>query len=132
MTDLTPNSLEPGVLDVQGALDRIAGDESLLGELSEIFLKDAPPILSELHSALEAHNSACAERKAHALKGIAANVGGVRVERAALAVEDAARSNQMELAGIAANALTVEMQRLICVLRQTGDGPGVQTAQSSQ
>jgi len=99
-------------LDLEGALDRIAGDRRLLFEIAEIFLNDAPPLLEGVKSALADRNLTRTEGCAHALKGIAANVGGLRVERAALAVEDAARSNQFELARIAADSLSVEIDQL--------------------
>lgn len=107
------------VLDLTGALERIAGDQSLLHEIAEIFLHDAPPLLETLIAAIEAGDRRQAERSAHALKGIAANVGGLRVERAALAVEDAVRADQLELAGIAARQLSQENARLVEALRNT-------------
>jgi len=106
------------VVDLPGALDRIDGDQRLLNEIAEIFLNDGPRLLESFQSAVAARDVIRTESSAHALKGIAANVGGLRVERAALAVEDAARTGQMELAGIAAECLTTEIDRLVDALER--------------
>jgi HPt (histidine-containing phosphotransfer) domain-containing protein len=106
-------------LDLDGALDRIAGDRRLFAEIAEIFMNDAPSLLEGVNSALAARDLRRTEGYAHALKGIAANVGGQRVERAALAVEDAARSSQLELARIAAESLAAEVDQLFDALNRS-------------
>jgi HPt (histidine-containing phosphotransfer) domain-containing protein len=126
MTTSPARKPELAVLDLRGALERVGDDQALLHEIAEIFLHDGPRLVEDLQAALSAGDGRQIERSAHALKGIAANVGGLRVERAALAVEDAARSGQSELAGIAAQQLGKEFARLIEALRATvcADGHG--------
>lgn len=110
---------EPRVLDLPGAIDRFGGDQQLLRELAEIFLEDNVVLLQELKSALAEDDRERTERCAHSLKGVAANLGGLRVEAAALAVEDAARAGGLELATLAIEPLTIELNRLVDALRRT-------------
>jgi two-component system, sensor histidine kinase and response regulator len=118
MWSMTKRERETEVLDLPGALDRINGDQRLLNDIAVIFQNDGPRLLESLNSAVNAHDVIRTETSAHALKGIAANVGGLRVERAALAVEDAARANQMELATIATQCLKTEVDRLVDALER--------------
>lgn len=129
MTTSPARKPDLAVLDLNGALERIAGDQGLLREIAEIFLNDGPLLLRELQSALSGGDSQQIERTAHALKGIAANVGGLRVERAALAVEDAARGGHLELAQVAAQQLEREFAQLVDALRNT---VSVQTDESAR
>jgi HPt (histidine-containing phosphotransfer) domain-containing protein len=105
------------VVDLPAALERIGGDHQLFRELALIFVEDSPRLLEALRVSLAERKRGQAERSAHGLKGIAANVGGVRVERMAVVVEDAARANQLELADIGFQTLSAELARLIAELR---------------
>ena len=107
------------VLDLQAAVDRIGGDRQLLRELAEIFLEDSALLLGALQTALAGDHREQAERSAHSLRGIAANLGGLRVEAAAAAIEEAARSGRLEIARLAVDRLTVEFNRLTDALRGT-------------
>lgn len=106
------------VVDLPAALERIGGDRQLFRELALIFVEDSPALLESLRASLAEQNRGLAERCAHGLKGIAANVGGVRVERTAVVVEDAARAGQLEIADIGYQTLAVELSRLIDELRR--------------
>ncbi len=110
---------EPRVLDLPGAIERFGGDQQLLRELAVIFLEDNVGLLQDLKSALAEDDRERTERFAHSLKGVAANLGGLRLESAALAVEDAARAGRLKLAALAIEPLTVEMNRLVDALRRT-------------
>lgn len=105
------------VVDLAAALERIGGDRQLFRELALIFIEDSPRLLEALRGSLAERDAGQAERCAHGLKGIAANVGGVRVERVAVVVEDAARSGQLEIADIGFQSLSAELERLIAALR---------------
>lgn len=59
--------------DVQGALRRFSGDEKLYFSCLEMFLKD--PTLDELNSAIAEQSWDEAFTAAHALKGLAGNMG---------------------------------------------------------
>jgi HPt (histidine-containing phosphotransfer) domain-containing protein len=107
------------VLDRQAAIERFGGDRQLLRELAEIFLEDQGALLQDLRAALAGRDRERTERLAHSLKGIAANLGGLRVEAAALEMEDAARTRGLEMAALAIEPLTRELHRLVDELRRT-------------
>jgi HPt (histidine-containing phosphotransfer) domain-containing protein len=113
----TRNVTGTTVIDLPAALERIGGDRQLFRELSLIFVEDSPPLLESLRVNLADRNRREAEKCAHGLKGIAANVGGVRVERMAVVVEDAARAGQLEIADIGFQTLSTELAHLIDELR---------------
>ena len=106
------------VVDLPAALERIGGDRQLFRELALIFVEDSPALLESLRVSLANQDRPLVERCAHGLKGIAANVGGVRVERTAVVVEDAARAGQLQIADIGFQTLSVELERLIDELRR--------------
>lgn len=110
----SPNDL---VLDIDGALERIGGDKDLLRELASIFIEDAPPLLNRLSATLAEQDCERAQHYAHGLKGIAANVGGVRLEHLALRIENAARDGDLASAGDGIDRLDAELTRLIEALR---------------
>lgn len=112
-----PDSREPQIIDAPAALDRIGGDCALLRELAVIFIEDSPVLMQALCTSVADGNLSEAERCAHGLKGIAANVGGVRVESLAHAVEDAVRAGQLQLAGASLESLAAELEQLVAALQ---------------
>lgn len=59
-------------VDERAALAALDGSRELLRDMALIFSEDAPLLLAELHSALEAGDASAAERAIHSLKGMAA------------------------------------------------------------
>ncbi|NKN32535.1 PAS domain S-box protein [Marichromatium bheemlicum] len=76
-------------LDLAAALERLDGDEALLRGVLEGFMRDIADWPSELAAARAAGDMSSAQRLAHTLKGAAGSVGAVRVQQAALALEQA-------------------------------------------
>lgn len=108
---------KPQIIDTRAALDRIGGDCVLMRELAKIFIEDSPPLLRALQSSVAEGDLARAEHSAHGLKGIAANVGGVRVSSVAGVVEDAVRAGHIELARAGVLTLATEFDQLIDALK---------------
>lgn len=75
------------VVDHQGAMDRLDGDEELWQEIRVIWLEDAPQMLEAVRSACRERDADGVKRSAHALKGASSNVGAVRVAEAARHLE---------------------------------------------
>ncbi len=75
------------VVDHQGAMDRLDGDEELWQEIRVIWLEDAPQMLDAVRTACRDRDSEGVKRSAHALKGASSNVGAVRVAEAARHLE---------------------------------------------
>ena len=93
----TPPELSSGapVFDRAALLDRVDGDEELLGELLAIFLEQTVADLDALKQAAEGGSAEDAHRGAHSIKGAAANMGAMAVSHAAREAEEAARNNDL-------------------------------------
>lgn len=116
-TDLEADGSRLPVIDTRAALERMAGDEQLFRELARFFLEDSPVLLAEVNSALAGRDCTGAARPAHSLKGIAANLGGLRLEAAARVVEEHALARRLTEARAAAVVLASESERLLESLR---------------
>jgi HPt (histidine-containing phosphotransfer) domain-containing protein len=77
-------------------LERLGGDEQLLAQVLEVFLSDAPLQLEALLRAVADADLAAVQRRAHGLKGAAANVGAMALRGAALELEVAADAGDHE------------------------------------
>src|SRR5207248_10364829 len=64
-------------LDRAAILARVEGDTTLLREVTDLFLEDAPRLLAEIRDAISRKDAKALERAAHALKGSIANFGAV-------------------------------------------------------
>ena len=100
-TDLMDTQANDSVIDLtwdkEGALIRIGGNEGLLKTLAGIFARDGMPQLSELKSAIESGKLEDAAHVAHSVKGVAANLGGLKLQTVAAAMEQAAKSQNVAL-----------------------------------
>lgn len=97
------------VLDIEGALARFDGDRELFLELTTMLLEDSPQLFADLRDAVKANDSAVAESKAHALKGLLLNCGGTRSARIAQQLEDAAHTRRLEKGVEQVEALASEL-----------------------
>jgi HPt (histidine-containing phosphotransfer) domain-containing protein len=79
-------------LDVDAALEAVAGDEELLGAVMQVFLDTAPELWLSL--SLPTTSDAEAQQIAHRLKGGAGSIGALRLAEAAGTIEQALRQQQ--------------------------------------
>src|SRR5262249_13191547 len=79
------------VLDKGSLLERVEGDRALLNKMIRAFRADAPHTLQEIHRALKQRDAAGLKDGAHALKGSAATLAGMRAAAAAERLEGLAR-----------------------------------------
>jgi signal transduction histidine kinase/CheY-like chemotaxis protein len=88
----TPEGL-PAVdgLDTRDGLARVAGNRNLYLKLLREFAGRQGPAVAEISTALAEGDSALAERIAHTVKGVAANLGAKQVQSAASALEEIIR-----------------------------------------
>ncbi|NQT50889.1 response regulator, partial [bacterium] len=84
-----------GDFDVDEALERVAGDRSLLRELAATFLDSCPALLARIDAAITAGDSTELERAAHELKGAAATLAGPGTAEAAFALERMGREGNL-------------------------------------
>jgi CheY-like chemotaxis protein len=82
--------------DRKEALERVGGDEQLLGELLHLFQTDAPKWLADLRSAIDRGDAAQLRRAAHTIKGGASNLGARQTWTAAARLEELARTGSWD------------------------------------
>lgn len=63
------------LLDRELALDRLGGDEELLGEITGLFLQEYPQMLVRLEEAVRAGDAHGVMETAHSMKGSLATLG---------------------------------------------------------
>ena len=84
------------IFDPKSVLPEIGGEEELLREMAEIFLSVYNDDMEMIEKAIESGDGENIRVSAHRLKGSVANFGKKRPFSAAKALEDAARSNDLE------------------------------------
>lgn len=87
--------VEHGV-DYSDAMERFAGNEELFLRLLGMFLDDAS--MGELETAMRSGEWEQAERRAHALKGLAGNLSLETLHREAAAISSALRAGNVSVA----------------------------------
>lgn len=89
------------MLDVDGTMKRLGNDLELFRDMVTIFEEDAPVLLSMLRAAAERGDSVVVQQHAHALKGLAQNLGATSIAAVAREVEESARAGETHLAPMA-------------------------------
>jgi two-component system, sensor histidine kinase and response regulator len=93
---------DDGTFDEERLLHTVEGDRELMGELTGLFLDDAPTQIAAIRAAVAANNAPDLRAAAHALKGAAATLAAGRVAAAAhelelLGASDAAAAGEVAL-----------------------------------
>jgi PAS domain S-box-containing protein len=86
----------PPIFDREALVARLMGDEDLVKEIVAGFLDDMPKQVVGLRTCIERSDAESAGRQAHAIKGAAANVGGLALSAAALAIEKSAKAGRVD------------------------------------
>ncbi len=107
-----PQTLSPLVFDRAGLLNRTMDDEEFMQEVMREYLTDTPRQMEALRSLIEARDALEAGRKAHQIKGAAANVGGEAMRAIAFEMEEAGKAGEMELLIAGMDELEIQFQRL--------------------
>ncbi|MCP4691963.1 MAG: response regulator [Desulfobacterales bacterium] len=107
------------VLNTAQLLDISDRDEETIGELITEFMKDAPVYLEELSRAIRAEDQEDIYDKAHRLKGLAANAGGVELGALTLEIEKIARQGGLAPGEVDLTLLEDGLQRLTGALKET-------------
>ena len=104
--------------DRQAALEFTGGDENLFRELVDIFLSEAPAMLTRVQHSVSNGDPKAIGDDAHALKGSLKVIAADNAAKAALAIETMGRSGDLQGVQEAAAALAVEFQRLTTALQR--------------
>jgi HPt (histidine-containing phosphotransfer) domain-containing protein len=84
------------VFDVAGTLRRLGGDLFLLSDLIRFYDEDSVGLLNELRLAVQSESGEKIRRTAHALRGLAANIGASALCEKLLQLEQAEEQHQHE------------------------------------
>ncbi len=114
--------LDREVIDDLRALEALGG-KSVLKEMVDVFLRDAPVTIAAVEAAVSASDLPGAARGAHKLKGSAAALGVYRVAFVASGIEDAAASGDLDAATQGARSLTSALEAVEPALRHLGATP---------
>ncbi len=96
--DFPPVVSSPTHVNVDSALARMGGNETLVTELAQFFLEDVPQLVKDISRALKAGHAEAVERAAHSLKGLAANFDAETLATVALSIEQHGRNGDLEQA----------------------------------
>jgi len=99
---------EEKLLDIDGLLSRVGGDEELAKEILALFLDECPEKLASIKSALADNTSEALERSAHALKGTAANVSVNSISELAFKLQKIGEKG--DLTGTGAEEIFAELE----------------------
>ncbi len=75
------------VWDEQGLLGRCGHKPERAKRLIEMFMEDIPDTLSDIKTSLDNNDTEKTHKQAHALKGMAANLGALRLQETAFDLE---------------------------------------------
>lgn len=93
-------------------LDRVDHDLEFLGETVEMLVADGPALVQEIRAAIAGGDAAGVGRHAHALKGMISNFCAAEAQACALEVERIGKSGELSAAGVALDALEVQLSSL--------------------
>jgi len=99
-------------LDRTGVLRRLGNDHELMQEIFALFLETVPSIMSRLSAAVEANDLATVVSLAHEIKGAAANVGALELQRQAKLLDASARQRLLPSVREHHDLLRRELQRV--------------------
>ena len=105
---------DPAWVDMDRAalLERVGGDELLLGELVAMLVEDSLSCVDELERAVAQRDAACIDRLAHQLAGAAANCSAQALERLARRIGTLAREERVDEAARLLEPLRLRLLRL--------------------
>jgi HPt (histidine-containing phosphotransfer) domain-containing protein len=107
------------VIDWQALRDNCAGDDALVGEIVELFRREAPGLLADVERAVGTKEPLAIKRTAHRLKGALVSLAAPQASMLARDLEQAGTENDLSRVGALGAALAHEMTRLLAALEQS-------------
>ena len=114
-----PPSSEPPV-QLAEALEVVGGDVDLLGDVVEMSLEECPEQMDGLRDELARQDAAGVESKAHRLKGVLGNVGGLTARDVAQRLETMGEEGNLDGGMAAFEELKAEMERVVAFYSDPG------------
>jgi CheY-like chemotaxis protein len=120
--DLVPeiSAGSTSVFDEAGLLKRLMGNRSVAQKVVQAFLQDAASQLSGLRTELEHGDATAVRRRAHTIKGAAANVSANDLRAAALEAEQGAMAGDLDKVVELVPRLEEQLARLKAALDNAG------------
>ncbi|MBF0563739.1 MAG: response regulator [Nitrospirae bacterium] len=106
------------VFDIDGVRRRLNNDDALIKKICGAFVVDAAKQLEDLKKALDSNDAVTAERQAHTIKGMSANLGGELAKNEATRMELAARKLDLTKAKKLFPNLASELTKLVDTIRE--------------
>ncbi|MBF0293057.1 MAG: response regulator [Nitrospinae bacterium] len=110
----------PG-LEIDKALQRVGGSVKLLCKLINRFTETQANVMTRIKTAIENNDAETATREAHTVKGLAGNIGAVKMAECAVVVESMLIRGEADALPPALDAME---QELIILLERIGDAMG--------
>jgi len=106
------------MVNLQELMERLDNDSELLREIFDLFCDEFPELHSHLRAAVQSGSLPCIQSKAHALKGMFANLSVTHAAAAAAEIEQMARMGDQSGLTVALARLDDEVSSLLpCVER---------------
>lgn len=106
------------LLDWQGALDGLDGNEELLKRIGSVFYDDIPRQFKKLEEAIENSDVELARRQAHSIKGASSNIRANVLKDTAYELEKAAQKGDMEESARISCVLKQDLEKVLDILKQ--------------
>jgi HPt (histidine-containing phosphotransfer) domain-containing protein len=108
----TAGALRPPSWSRAEVLDRLGGDQELLEELCQIFLKESPRLMGKLRQGMAEGDAEAVQRAAHSLKGEVSYLSAAGATQAARCLEDMGHERDLSLASEAIRLMERELDAL--------------------
>jgi len=106
------------IWDKAAALHRLMGNGDLLNTVIDIFIKETPDRINELEQAINKSDSDIVSSVAHSLKGVAANISALELQKIAADLEASGRNMDIDKAAILFSDLKVSTRNLLVLLEK--------------
>jgi len=100
-------------LETDKALRRVGGSIKLLRKLLHRFCENETDVISRIKTAIENNDANTATREAHTIKGLAGNIGAIKMAECAGAVEDMLRRGESDGLALVLDAMEQELATLL-------------------
>lgn len=108
--DIMFSELTDSILDWDGLLHRLMGDEDLAKEIIDDYLKQIPLNFSAVKEALNEKDGLLVKREAHTIKGASGNVGALALQKIAEQIEIAGEKNDLVRAELFISQLDAQLE----------------------
>jgi HPt (histidine-containing phosphotransfer) domain-containing protein len=103
-------------VDIRRALERLAGDEDLLGYIVQFVIEDSPALMGRIETGLVAGRYFDVEWAAHSLRGLVSNVHCESIQKQALEIERSAHDENRDAISTALPVLAESLREMLLKL----------------